>query len=149
MIRDMPSPMTWNRTPRGAPGQRWFSSLGLERRTTSGLQIPSVSGTKAELRPGVWRLRVYAGRSANGTPIQIGKTLITPAAQEGRARPGDGTRLADRELAAMVTKYSSGAGTSGAETLSELVDRYIDHAEVVKRLSPTATANTGVSPNRS
>jgi len=63
-----------------------------------------VNGVKNEIRPGVWRLRVYAGRRANGTPIQISRTLVSPEAAKGRTRPGDGTRLADRELAKMVAK---------------------------------------------
>jgi hypothetical protein len=33
-----------------------------------------MKGSMAEVRPGVWRLRVYAGRRANGTPVQIRKT---------------------------------------------------------------------------
>jgi len=28
-----------------------------------------VKGTKAEVRPGVWKLRVYVGRSPTGSPI--------------------------------------------------------------------------------
>ena len=49
-----------------------------------------------EVRPGVWRLRVYAGRRANGTPVQIRRTV-----EAEEARPGAGNRLAERELAAM------------------------------------------------
>jgi hypothetical protein len=32
-------------------------------------------GSMTEMKPGVWRLRVYAGRRENGTPIQLTKTL--------------------------------------------------------------------------
>lgn len=95
-----------------------------------------MNGTKQEIRPGVWRLRVYAGRRANGTPIQISKTLITPEAQKGRARAGDGTRLADRELAAMVAKVSRGESAAGTETVGDLLDRWLAHAESIGR-SPT------------
>ncbi|MGH9093358.1 MAG: hypothetical protein ACRDZR_18555 [Acidimicrobiales bacterium] len=47
-----------------------------------------MNGTKTEVRPGVWRLRVFAGRLANGTPIQKTKTVVTPEALKGKAKPG-------------------------------------------------------------
>jgi len=54
------------------------------------------------------------GRRANGTPIQFSKTFVSSEAAKGRARSGDGTRLADRELAKMVRRGSpsSALGTS-------------------------------------
>ncbi len=48
------------------------------RQGYNGTTFPGVSGTKTEIRPGVWRLRVYAGRRASGTPIQISKTFVSP-----------------------------------------------------------------------
>ena len=98
--------------------------------------IPSVNGVKTEIRPGVWRLRVYAGRRANGTPIQINKTFVSPEAAKGRARQGDGTRLADRELAKMVAKVDKGNATTGTETLADLLDRWLAHCKSIGR-SPT------------
>ncbi|MHB8221144.1 MAG: tyrosine-type recombinase/integrase [Acidimicrobiales bacterium] len=95
-----------------------------------------MKGTKTEVRPGVWRLRVYAGRRANGTPIQIRKTLVTPEAEKGTARPGDGVRLADRELAKMVAEVSVGHNGGGATTVGQLLDRWLDHSEALGR-SPT------------
>ena len=68
-------------------------------------------GTKTEVSPGVWRLRVYAGRRPQGTPIQITETLYGPDKKEG-----SGSRLADRRLAKMVSDVSSGKLGSGVET---------------------------------
>lgn len=90
-----------------------------------------MQGTKAEIGRGVWRLRVYAGRRANGTPIQLSKTVHGP-----EAKPGSGTRLADRELAKMVAKVASGSGVTGAATVSDLLDRWLDHCDSLGR-SPT------------
>jgi len=94
-----------------------------------------MKGTKTEVRPGVWRLRVYAGRRANGTPIQIRKTLVTPEAEKGTAKPGDGVRLADRELAKMVSDVSAGRLGRQATTLGDLIDQWI--ANIKDSRSPT------------
>jgi integrase len=77
-----------------------------------------------EVRPGVWRLRVYAGRRANGTPIQIRKTV-----EAKDARPGAGKRLAERELATMVAKVANGNVNTGSETLENLLNAWLDHIE--------------------
>lgn len=90
-----------------------------------------MQGTKTEIGPGVWRLRVYAGRRANGTPIQLSKTVHGP-----EAKPGSGTRLADRELAKMVAKVASGSVVTCAATVSDLLDRWLDHCDSLGR-SPT------------
>ncbi|MHB8289573.1 MAG: tyrosine-type recombinase/integrase [Acidimicrobiales bacterium] len=95
-----------------------------------------MAGTKTEIRPGVWRLRAYVGRRSNGTPIQITKTLVTPEAKRGTARPGDGVRLADRELARMVAGVSAGQFGSSATTVSALIDRWLEHLDSLGR-SPT------------
>jgi hypothetical protein len=58
---------------------------------------------KTEVSPGVWRLRVFAGRRANGTPIQITKTIHAPGENP---KPGAGSRLADSELAKMVSRVA-------------------------------------------
>src|SRR5665213_667495 len=94
-------------------------------------------GTKTEIRPGVWRLRVYAGRRASGSPIQVTKTFTSPEAVERGAKcsPGAGTRLADDALAEMIAKANKGNSTTGAETVGDLLDRFIEHR--TGRLSPT------------
>jgi len=94
-----------------------------------------IRGTKTEVRPGVWRLRVYAGRRPNGTPIQVAKTLVTPAAARGTAKPGDGIRLADRELAKMVADVSEGRLGRPTTTLGDLIDQWI--ASIEESRSPT------------
>ena len=95
-----------------------------------------MAGTKTEVRPGVWQLRVYAGRRPNGTPIQIRKTLVTPEAKKGTARPGDGTRLADKELAKMVADVAAGRIVVHATTVEKLLERWLTHLESLGR-SPT------------
>jgi integrase len=83
-----------------------------------------MKGTMTEVRPGVWRLRVYAGRRANGTPVQIRRTV-----EAKEARLGAGKRLAERELATMVAKVSKGNVTTSSETVGELVEAWLDHIE--------------------
>ena len=89
-----------------------------------------MKGTKREIRPGVWRLRVYAGRGPNGSPIQITKTV-----KAAESRPGAGVRLAERELAAMIAEVSRGSGASGAETVGDLLDAWL--ASIEAHRSPT------------
>ena len=79
---------------------------------------------------------MYGGRRANGTPIQISKTFVSPEAAKGRARPGDGTRLADRELTKMVAKVDKGNAPTGTETVADLIDRWLAHSDSIGR-SPT------------
>jgi integrase len=90
-----------------------------------------VNGTKTEISPGVWRLRVYVGRNAKGNPIQRSKTIRAP-----ERKPGAGTRLADRELAKMTAEASRGSTATGTETVGQLLDRFLEHAESLGR-SPT------------
>ncbi len=90
-----------------------------------------MKGTKTEVAPGVWRLRVYAGRRANGTPIQIARTVHT-----GGGRAGSGARAADRILAKMVTEVDAGKRANGTLTLNQLLDQWLEHCVAVGR-SPT------------
>ncbi len=75
-----------------------------------------------EIRPGVWRLRVYSGRRANGTPIQITKTITGPD-----SKPGSGIRLAKTELAKMRADVSRGTAETSTKTVGDLLDRWLDH----------------------
>src|SRR5271157_5258009 len=90
-----------------------------------------VRGSKTEVSPGVWKLRVYAGRRPNGTPIQISKTVHAP-----EPKPGAGARLADRELAKLVAEVSAGKVGAGRETVGTLLDLWLDHCESIGH-SPT------------
>lgn len=92
-----------------------------------------MNGTKTEVAPGVWRLRVYVGRNANGSPIQRAKTIHAP---DPHPKPGAGKRLADRELAKMIAAASRGRDATGNETVGILLDRFLEHADALGR-SPT------------
>jgi len=93
-----------------------------------------MNGTKTEIRPGVWRLRVYAGRrSGTNTPIQVTKTIKVP---DKNPKPGAGSRLADTELAKMVAKVAQGNTATGAETVGDLLTQWLEHCENLGR-SPT------------
>lgn len=82
-------------------------------------------GTKTEISPDVWRLRVYVGRRPNGMPIQVSQTF--------RGGPRD----ADTELAKMVTKADQGKLTVSVTTLGELLDRWPVHCESLGRSATT------------
>lgn len=89
-------------------------------------------GSKTEVAPGVWRLRVYTGsRRTNGSPVYVSKTVRAP-----ERKPGAGSRLADRELAKFVTEVSAGKILSGTETINDLLDQWLEHCESIGR-SPT------------
>jgi integrase len=92
-----------------------------------------MNGTKTEIAPGVWRLRVYVGRNAKGYPVQRSKTIHAGGKS---AKPGAGVRLADRELANMIAEASKGNAATGSETVGELLDRFLEHAASLGR-SPT------------
>jgi hypothetical protein len=89
-----------------------------------------VKGTKEETSPGVWRLRVYAGRRPSGSPVRITQTVRGPD-----HKPGSGTRLADRELAKMVAAVSKTNPATNLKTFGELVTAWLDHIEADR--SPT------------
>jgi len=92
-------------------------------------------GTKSERRPGVWKLRVYVGNHPDGTPIQITKTIDTTGGNPN-AKPGSGSRLADRELALMVSKVTTGRLSGGTTPIEQLLERWLAHLESLGR-SPT------------
>jgi integrase len=89
-----------------------------------------MQGSMREVRPGVWRLRVYVGRRANGSPIQVTKTVTAPV-----PRKGAGKRRAERELATMVAKASKGKLAVDNRTVEQLVLAWLDHIELHR--SPT------------
>jgi integrase len=95
------------------------------------------TGTKQEISPGVWRLRVFIGRNAGGNPVQRSKTIHAP-----ERKPGAGVRLAEKELARMVAEAARGNRATGSETVGELLDRYMKQAESLGR-SPTTLREHG------
>jgi integrase len=82
-------------------------------------------GTKTEIRPGVWRLRVVVGYdSATGSPRQLSRTVH------------GGVRIAERELARFATEVAAGQVPMGADqTLSDFLDSWLAFVEPLR--SPT------------
>jgi len=94
-----------------------------------------MAGTKTEVRPGVWRLRVYAGRRPNGTPIQVRRTIDTTGGNPN-AKPGSGSRMAEKELAKMIAEVAGGKLVVRTTTVEQLLERWFEHLESLGR-SPT------------
>ena len=92
----------------------------------------TMNGQLKEIAPGKWRLRVYLGRNSKGMPILRSKTIHAP----GEPRPGAGRRIAQRELAKMVAEVAKGNTATGAETLGQLLDAFVEHLKSLDR-SPT------------
>jgi integrase len=81
-------------------------------------------GQIREVAPGVWRLRVYCGRSPSGSPILKSKTVY------------GGVRFAQKELAKLVADVARGNTATGSETLGQLLATFVDHVTSLGR-SPT------------
>lgn len=79
-----------------------------------------MKGTKSEVRPGVWRLRVYVGRDHNGSPIQKSRTF------RGGSRKADD---ALRQFVTEVEKMDRGTRRSADQTVGSLLDRWLDHLD--------------------
>lgn len=75
-----------------------------------------------------YRLRAYVGRNEKGSPQFLSETFH------------GGSRAADDALAALIKKVDGAKARSatGAETVSDLLDRFIEHANSLGR-SPTTT----------
>ncbi len=92
-------------------------------------------GSKTEISPGVWRLRVFTGqRRRNGSPILVSRTVHAT-----QRRAGAGARIADSELAKLVAQVEAGQVRAGSATVGEVLDQWLEHCEVVGR-SPTTVA---------
>jgi integrase len=84
-----------------------------------------VQGNITEIRPGVFRVRVYIGRDAKG------RTKF-------RSATVDGKRNAQRRLNEMVSDVQRVAEpVAGEESLAQLLEAYIEHGRHNKHLSPT------------
>jgi integrase len=91
-----------------------------------------VRGSKTEVSPGVWRLRVFTGNyRPNGSTIVVSRTVRSPD-----QRSGAGSRLADRELAKLIAEVSTGKVRNGATRVDALLDDWLAHLETLGR-SPT------------
>ncbi len=70
-IRDLPlRPLNWTFVEPVSLRHMPWHALDYSWTALSG-----VRGSKTEITPGAWKLRVYAGRRPNGTPIQVTKTV--------------------------------------------------------------------------
>jgi hypothetical protein len=75
--------------------------------------VATGKGAMKERSPGVWWLRVYAGRNDKGNPVQVSKTVH------------GGVRIAREEMAKLVAQVAErGAPLSGETTLGELLERW-------------------------
>jgi integrase len=89
-----------------------------------------VNGTKTEVAPGVWRLRVYIGRNSKGYPVQRSKTIHAGGVNP---KPGAGVRLAESQLAKMIAEANKGGTATGSETVGDLLDLFLEHVESTDR----------------
>jgi integrase len=84
-----------------------------------------MAGTKSKIGDDYWRLRVFVGRSETGSPRFVSKNFR------------GGVRAADKALAKLVTDVDSGKIRSGAETVSDLLDRFLEHCEATGKSATT------------
>jgi integrase len=86
---------------------------------SGGHRRASGQGTKRQVRPGVWKLTVAAGRYEDGTPRRQNRTAYTGS-----------SRQAERELAAFVAEVGESRQVHRKSdrdlTLDDAVERYID-----------------------
>ena len=127
------NPLVAGSIPAGPTRSEDISDLAVRHSDYIRTTIASMNGTKTEVAPGVWRLRIYVGRNSKGFPVQRSKTIRIPGAI---TKPGAGKRLADRELANMIAEVSNGRAAVGAETVDNLLDRFLEHSQSLGR-SPT------------
>lgn len=84
-----------------------------------------MAGTKSRIGPDYWRLRVFVGKSETGSSRFVSKYFR------------GGVRAADKALAKLVTDVDSGKIRSGTETVSDLLDRFLEHCEATGKSATT------------
>ena len=90
-----------------------FPTMVADRVTVEGR---TMKGTMRERTPGVWEVRAYTGRDGHGRPVQVSRTVH------------GGKRAAQAVLTKLVAEVdANGAPLSGAETVAELLDRWLEH----------------------
>ncbi len=85
-----------------------------------------MKGSRRKVRPGVWELRVHAGRS----PV-TGKSKYVSRTVHGTAK------RADEALAELVREVGATDHTGPAVTFGEWLDRWLANTTALKGLSPT------------
>jgi integrase len=85
-----------------------------------------MKGSRRKLRPGVWELRVHAGRSpVTGKPKYVSRTFHGSA------------KMADEALSELVTEVAAVDHTGPSESFGQYLDRWLPKMTVLKELSPT------------
>ena len=74
-----------------------------------------MKGTINQVKPGVWRLRVYVGRKPNGQPIQASKTVR------------GGKRDAEDELRRFIGQVEKSRTPERSATLARLLEEWLEH----------------------
>lgn len=110
----------------GLPGR----AGGTERR-----RAPRGGGSKREVRPGVWKLTVSAGRDESGSYRRVSRTTHGTEAQANRAL---------HRLVAEVRGPADPVTSTAPWTLTELVARYLGHLEHTGRSPATIRRYRGL-----
>jgi hypothetical protein len=97
--------------------------------------LAQVSITKREIRPGVWKLAVSAGRNESGNHRRVSRTIHGTEAQADRAL---------RRFATEVRGPADPVASSPPWTVSELVARYLGHLEHTDRSPETIRRYRGL-----
>ena len=76
-----------------------------------------MKGSKQEVRPGVWRLRVYIGRDHRGRLLQASRTVH------------GGSRQADTELRRLIKEVERSRTPQRNATVGQLLDEWLAHRD--------------------
>jgi hypothetical protein len=98
-------------------------------------RAPRGGGSKREIRPGVWKLTVSAGRTESGDYRRVSRTIHGTEAQANRAL---------RRLAAEVRGPVDPVTSTVPWTLTELVARYLGHLDHTDRSPETIRRYSGL-----
>jgi hypothetical protein len=96
---------------------------------------PRGRGSKREIRPGVWKLTVYAGRNESGNHRRVSRTIHGTEAQANHAL---------RRFAAEVRDPVDPVTSTAPWTLTELVARYLGYLEHSDRSPETIRRYRGL-----
>jgi hypothetical protein len=118
--------------PDKSPNRKWFGQELVVVTCPADRHSGPVRGSKAARRPRVWKLRVYVGDNPTGALRFVTRTLDTTDGNPS-AKPGSGSRMADRELARMVADVGAGRPTVHATTVEQLLERWFNHLESLGR----------------
>jgi integrase len=101
-----------------------------------------MQGSKCELRPGVWELRVPTGKrraptdAAKAKATELGRKAYGTSIMHKATFYGTG-READTELRRMCQEVDDGNTAAGTDTLGSLLDRWLKHCEQIGHANAT------------